>query len=129
MSWNSADRMGKNTKLAAASDSERDFMRTQGFGSYHPDVERTDRNLRTVWTVAAQAYAAAHFAVFPPKLIEPCIKAGAKARDTVLDPFMGSGTTAMVARSLGCKCVGAEINAKYIDLAAKRLAQGVLEFK
>ena len=85
------------------------------------------RNKRTVWTVTTKPFSAAHFAVFPPDLIKPCILAGCPEGGTVLDPFMGSGTTAQVARSLGRKAVGFELNADYIEIAAKhRLAQGVL---
>ncbi len=85
------------------------------------------RNRRTVWTVPTQPYPEAHYAVYPPKLIEPCIKAGCPAGGTVLDPFLGSGTTADVARNLGRRCVGIELNAAHIELCKKRLAQGVLE--
>lgn len=81
------------------------------------------RNKRTVWTVAGSAYAGAHFAVFPPALIEPCILAGSPEGGVVLDPFMGSGTTAHTARRLGRKSIGTELNADYIELAAKRLQQ------
>jgi len=87
------------------------------------------RNKRSVWTVNPQPFPGAHFATFPPKLIEPCIKAGAKPGDTVLDPFTGAGTTAVVAQSLGCHFVGAELNDEYIDLAAKRLGQEVFAFE
>ena len=156
------------------------------------DIVRDSRNKRSVWTVATQPFAAAHFATFPPALITPCILAGCPDRvcpkcgapwervvehtpmefrqsergatkraaglattlngtctkpathtttgfkptcdhgkepipGTVLDPFMGSGTTAQVARSLGRKAIGFELNAEYIEIAAKeRLAQGVL---
>ena len=85
------------------------------------------RNKRTVWTIATRPFSQAHFAVFPPDLIRPCILAGCPEGGTVLDPFMGSGTTAQVARSLSRKAIGFELNAEYIDIAAKhRLAQGVL---
>lgn len=85
------------------------------------------RNKRSVWTVPTKPFSQAHFAVFPPDLIRPCILAGCPEGGTVLDPFMGSGTTAQVARSLGRKAVGFEMNAEYIDIAAEhRLAQGVL---
>ena len=84
-------------------------------------------NKRDVWNVATAPFKAAHFATFPPALITPCILAGCPEGGTVLDPFMGSGTTAQVARSLGRKCIGFELNAAYIDIAAKkRLAQAVL---
>jgi len=81
------------------------------------------RNKRSVWTVATKPYAGAHFAVFPSDLIEPCILAGAPAGGIVLDPFMGSGTTAQVAQHLGRKYLGCELNQDYKPLQDKRLAQ------
>lgn len=84
------------------------------------------RNKRSVWTVTTKPYKGAHFATFPPDLIEPMIKAGCPAGGIVLDPFMGSGTTAYVARSLGRNYVGVELNPAYITLADKRLEQQVL---
>jgi DNA modification methylase len=84
------------------------------------------RNKRTVWTVASSPYPGAHFATFPPKLIEPCILAGSRPGDTVLDPFAGSGTTLYVAKELNRQCIGIELNPAYIQLIDKRLAQGVL---
>ncbi len=79
------------------------------------------RNRRTVWTVSSSPYKGAHFAVYPPKLIEPMIKAGCPAGGVVLDPFFGSGTTGLVARSLGMRYIGIEINPEYIALANKRI--------
>jgi len=84
------------------------------------------RNKRSVWKVATKSYKGAHFATFPPKLIEPCIKAGCPENGTVLDPFMGSGTTAKVAQQLGRNCTGIELNPIYLELARERLAQKVL---
>ena len=81
------------------------------------------RNRRSVWTVASAPYPDAHFATFPPALIEPCILAGAPVGGVVLDPFMGSGTTAEVAQRLGRKWLGIELNAEYIALQARRTAQ------
>jgi DNA modification methylase len=80
-------------------------------------------NKRSVWTVTTKPYAGAHFAVFPSDLIEPCIMAGAPVGGIVLDPFMGSGTTAQVAQSLGRKYLGCELNPDYKKLQEKRLAQ------
>lgn len=74
------------------------------------------RNKRTVWTVPPAQFAGAHFATFPPDLIRPCILAGAAAGLTVLDPFMGSGTTGQVATDLGRNFIGCELNPKYIEL-------------
>jgi len=81
------------------------------------------RNKRSVWTVTTKPYAGAHFATFPSDLIEPCILAGAPAGGIVLDPFMGSGTTAQVAQHLGRKYLGCELNQNYKPLQDKRLAQ------
>ena len=81
------------------------------------------RNRRSVWTVATQPYAGAHFAVFPPALIEPCILAGSRVGDVVLDPFMGSGTTAQVAQSLGRQWIGCELNPDYEILQRARTEQ------
>lgn len=84
-------------------------------------------NKRSVWSVNTKPYAGAHFAVFPTELIEPCIMAGAPAGGIVLDPFMGSGTTAQVAQSLGRQYLGCELNHDYKPLQNKRLAQQSLE--
>ena len=86
------------------------------------------RNKRSVWTVTTKPYREAHFATFPPDLITPCVLAGAPAGGIVLDPFMGSGTTAWVAKEHGRKAWGIELNAKYIDMAARRVKQEVLDF-
>lgn len=86
------------------------------------------RNKRSVWTVATSQFKGAHFATFPPRLIEPCILAGCPKGGTVLDPFFGSGTTGEVSQRLGCNCVGIELNADYIELAKKRFRQTVMEF-
>jgi DNA modification methylase len=85
-------------------------------------------NKRSVWTVTTKPYEGAHFAVFPTDLIEPCILAGATAGGIVLDPFMGSGTTAQVAQNLGRKYLGCELNPDYKPLQEQRLMQQSLEF-
>lgn len=84
------------------------------------------RNKRDVWNVPNPGYPEAHFATFPPALILPCILAGCPPGGTVLDPFMGAGTTALVAKENGRRSIGIEINADYIGLAAQRLRQDVL---
>lgn len=78
------------------------------------------RNRRSVWTVTPKPYKEAHFATFPPDLIEPCILAGCPEGGTVLDPFLGSGTTAMVANQLRRNAVGIELNEKYLDFIGTR---------
>lgn len=78
-------------------------------------------NKRSVWSVAPAGYSGAHFATFPPDLIRPCIMAGAPPQGLVLDPFMGSGTTARVALEHGRHFVGYELNAEYFNLMRERL--------
>ena len=84
---------------------------------------RETRNRRSVWTVATRPYKGAHFATFPPALIEPCILAGSKSGDIVLDPFMGSGTTAQVALQHGRQYLGCELNPEYGSLQQERINQ------
>jgi DNA modification methylase len=81
------------------------------------------RNKRSVWTVTTKPYKGAHFATFPEDLIEPCILAGSPPGGIVLDPFLGSGTTAAVAAQLGRSYVGIELNAAYVELASHRIAR------
>jgi DNA modification methylase len=84
-------------------------------------TEPDGRNRRSVWTVATQPYKGAHFATFPPKLIEPCILAGCPKDGVVLDPFNGSGTTGQVALQHGRNYIGIELNEDYIALTENRL--------
>ena len=80
------------------------------------------KNKRSVWSVTNKPYKGSHFAVFPPDLIEPCIKAGSEKGDVVLDPFMGSGTTGMVAKQLGRYYLGCELNEDYRNLIETRVS-------
>lgn len=80
------------------------------------------RNRRNVWTVTTRPYRGAHFATYPPQLIEPCILAGSQPGDFVLDPFMGSGTTAEVAIRHGRMAMGCELNPEYKKLIDERLS-------
>ena len=84
------------------------------------------RNKRSVWTVTTKPYAGAHFATFPPDLIEPCILSGAPAGGVVLDPFMGSGTTAAVAIKHGRGYLGCELNPAYAELQQERIRDATL---
>lgn len=84
------------------------------------------RNKRSVWSVNTAPYGGAHFATFPPALIEPCILAGSRTGDTVLDPFFGSGTTGEVAGRLGRNWIGCELNPDYMPLQRARTAQAGL---
>lgn len=81
----------------------------------------TVRNKRSVWEVATQSFSGAHFATFPPALVEPCILAGCPKGGTVLDPFFGAGTTGLVADRLGRDCIGIELNPEYAALAERRI--------
>jgi site-specific DNA-methyltransferase (cytosine-N4-specific) len=84
------------------------------------------KNRRSVWDVNTEPFNGAHFAVFPRSLVRPCVLAGSKVGDFVLDPFLGSGTTAQVCIELNRKCVGIELKADYISIAHKRTAQASL---
>jgi DNA modification methylase len=85
------------------------------------DMVVTDRNKRSVWTIATQPYSEAHFATFPQELPEICIKAGSRIGDTILDPFGGAGTTGLVADKLGRNAVLIELNPEYAAMAEKRI--------
>jgi DNA modification methylase len=76
---------------------------------------------KSVWSVNTKPYKDAHFAVFPEELIKPCILAGSQEGDLILDPFMGSGTTAVTAKSLNRDYIGCELNNDYTKLIMKRL--------
>lgn len=86
-------------------------------------IEWKTRNRRSVWTVATKPYKGAHFATFPPDLIEPCILAGCPQGGTVLDPFGGSGTTAGVALAHGRNAILCELSPAYAELIPERVAQ------
>ena len=89
-----------------------------GFTKWSPDH---GRNRRNVWTVPTKPFSGAHFATFPPALIEPCIKAGSRPGDTVLDPFGGAGTTGLVADRLGRNATLIELNPAYAAMARERI--------
>ena len=102
--------------------------RHAGFNDRWDGMTKTEqtsgyKNKRDVWVVAPAQFREAHFATFPPALIEPCILAGSRSGDTVLDPFFGSGTTGQVAEQLGRKWIGIELNPDYEPLAKARTQQ------
>ena len=96
---------------------------------YHYDAEAVKedaiggdtRNRRSVWSITTKPFTGAHFAVMPEDLVEPCIKAGSKPGDLVLDPFTGSGTVAVVALRHGRAFVGCELNPAYVEIAKARI--------
>ena len=79
------------------------------------------RNKRSVWTITTKPFKGAHFATFPPDLIEPCILAGCPEGGTVLDPFGGAGTTGLVASNHNRNSILCELNPKYAQLALDRI--------
>ena len=91
------------------------YGRGTGPGAYR------GRSCRNVWTIATHPYSAAHFATFPPTLAERCIRAGSRPGDTILDPFSGAGTTALVADRLGRNAIGIDLSHAYVEMARERL--------
>lgn len=81
------------------------------------------KNRRTVWAINTEPCPEAHFAVFPRALVRPCIMAGSRPGDVILDPFYGVGTTGIVAKELNRKCIGIELNREYIDIAKRRTSE------
>lgn len=98
------------------------FYRTK---SGHAYDYRPKRKKRDVWTVSTQPFKGAHFATFPPKLIEPCILAGCPENGIVLDPFAGSGTTGVVAIQNGRDFVGIELNPEYSQMIEQRISEQI----
>jgi len=90
--------------------------------TYGKDLVQSGRNKRAVWKITTKPFKSAHFAVFPEELIETPIKAGCPEKGIVLDPFIGSGTVAVVAQKLNRQWVGIELNSEYIKIAEKRIA-------
>ena len=88
---------------------------------YEPSVDGKERRKRSVWEVQLKPYKGAHFATYPEELIIPCILASSRVGDTILDPFLGSGTTARVAERLNRNWVGCELNETYLELQEQRL--------
>ena len=80
-------------------------------------------NRCSVWTVPTRSFKGTHFATFSPDLIHPCIEAGCPPNGVVLDPFMGTGTTALIAKELDRNYVGIELNSDYVRLAEERLGE------
>lgn len=126
--WHKPNAMPESVKDRPTRAHEYLFMLTKS-ESYYYDYEAVKevglhgglRNRRSVWEINTQPFPEAHFATFPPKLIEPCILASSKPGDFVLDPFFGSGTVGVVCLQHGRHYVGVELNPDYVLLAASRL--------
>ena len=86
---------------------------------------RNKRNARSVWAINTEPYKEAHFAVFPPSLVKPCILAGSNPDDLVLDPFAGSGTVGEVCMATDRRFMGIELNEEYIELAERRITKSM----
>jgi DNA modification methylase len=96
------------------------FYRTKSGSIYD---YKTTRNKRSVWEISTEPCKEAHFATFPKALVAPCIAAGSRPGDTVLDPFFGSGTVGVVASGMGREYIGIEINPDYIEIAKNRIGR------
>ena len=102
-------------------------QQTYRYRSMRPNPK--GRNKRTVWSVNTKPFSDAHFAVFPPDIPKICIKAGCPDDGIVLDPFMGSGTTAVVVEKLGRKWIGIELNPQYCEMTKKRVLKETAQLK
>jgi len=113
-----------NRKARSKPDQKR--MPTEQIAGVRPgSATYTTRNKRSVWTVPSAPYKDAHFATFPPALIEPCVLAGCPVGGKVLDPFNGSGTTGAVACAHGRNYIGIELNPDYIEISHARIAAAI----
>lgn len=123
--WEKPNCMPESVKDRPTRSHEYVFLMTKSkkyYYDYQSIKEPNGRNKRTVWPVHTAGLSEAHFATFPPKLVEPCIFAGSKPGDYVLDPFFGSGTVGLVARENNRNYVGIELNPEYVQIAIKRLS-------
>lgn len=122
--WNKPNAMPESVKDRPTRAHEYLFMFTKSERYFYDREAIRDpngRNKRSVWDVHTQGFAGAHFATFPQKLIEPCIKASTRPGQFVLDPFFGSGTVGVVSEELGRRYVGIELNPEYVALASERI--------
>lgn len=123
--WNKPNAMPESVKDRPTRAHEYIFMLTKSEHYYYDRtavLEPNGRNRRSVWNIHTQGFPEAHFATFPPKLIEPCIQASSRPEDIILDPFFGSGTVGLMAKQLHRDYIGIELNPKYVAMAARRLS-------
>jgi len=129
--WNKPNANPESVRDRPTRSHEFVFMLTKSekyFYDVEATLEPTDdgkrlRRKRSVWNINTEPYGEAHFAVFPPKLVEPCVLASSRPGDVVLDPFFGSGTVGQVARNLGRDFIGIELSQDFCQIAEKRLFQ------
>ena len=125
--WNKSNPMPESVRDRCTKSHEYMFLLSKS-QNYYFDVDvikEPTRRKRSVWNVSTKPYKGSHFAVFPPELITPCILASSEENDIILDPFMGSGTTAMVAKSLGRYYLGCELHEDYGNLIQERMGVAV----
>ena len=122
--WNKPNAMPESVKDRPNRSHEFVFMFTKSERYFYDReaVRENGRNLRSVWNVNTVPFPGAHFATFPAKLIEPCIKSSTREGDFVLDPFFGAGTTGLVASELKRRYLGIELHKEYVQMATERLA-------
>lgn len=122
--WNKPNAMPESVRDRPTRAHEYLFMfskQEQYFYDREAVKEANGRNMRSVWDVNTTPFPGAHFATFPQKLVDPCLKSSTRPGDFVLDPFFGSGTVGLAAQHLGRNYVGIELNPEYVALAAERL--------
>ena len=125
--WHKSNPMPESVRDRCTKSHEYMFLLSKS-QNYYFDVDvikEPTRRKRSVWNVSTKPYKGSHFAVFPPELITPCILASSEENDIILDPFMGSGTTAMVAKSLGRYYLGCELHEDYGNLIQERMGVSV----
>ena len=126
--WSKGNPMPESVRDRCTKSHEYIFLLSKS-QNYYFDVDtikEQSRRQRSVWNVNVKPNKQAHFATYPPELITPCILAGSEENDIVLDPFMGSGTTAMVARALGRYYIGCELHEEYNNLIQERVPINIL---
>ncbi|NLT21144.1 MAG: site-specific DNA-methyltransferase [Syntrophomonadaceae bacterium] len=124
--WHKPNAQPESVKDRPTRDHEYLFMLTKSEKYYYDRIAILDnngRNKRTVWSINTRSFPDAHFATFPPQLVEPCILASTKPKDYVLDPFFGSGTVGVVCQEYNRKFIGIELNPEYVNIATNRLLE------
>ena len=122
--WEKPNCMPESVKDRPTKSHEYVFLLSKSLKYYYDYAsiqESSGRNRRTVWSIPTEPFPGAHFATFPPKLVEPCIIGGSQPGDWILDPFFGSGTVGVVCEQQHRKYVGIELNGKYVTLAVNRI--------
>ena len=125
--WHKSNPMPESVRDRCTKSHEYMFLLSKS-QNYYFDVDaikEPTRRKRSVWNVSTKPYKGSHFAVFPPELITPCILASSEENDIILDPFIGSGTTAMVAKDLGRYYIGCELHEDYGNLIQERMGVSV----